>query len=189
MSAKRILKKRSSFESAKSFQQFKLPSLTSTQSEITTNVMETEVYASSLLDGRSDTVVRLPSIQELDMMIDSVDHVVLDDKNWSPSPSPAPVTPTCMTQRTLKQRRLYPALPEPRQHPPAQCHSCKSMDTPEWRKGPLGPRTLCNACGLIWIKLCKQEKKKNKHKKPPTEPCSAADTETSNKYTLSFLLC
>jgi hypothetical protein len=42
---------------------------------------------------------------------------------------------------------------------------------------------------LVWIKLCKQEKKKSKHKKPSVEPCSAADTETSDKYTLSFLLC
>ncbi|KAI7817868.1 hypothetical protein BC939DRAFT_313023 [Gamsiella multidivaricata] len=29
-----------------------------------------------------------------------------------------------------------------------RCTSCNIVKTPEWRKGPLGPRTLCNACGL-----------------------------------------
>ncbi|KAI8068658.1 hypothetical protein BC940DRAFT_32963 [Gongronella butleri] len=29
-----------------------------------------------------------------------------------------------------------------------QCHSCHTSETPEWRRGPDGARTLCNACGL-----------------------------------------
>ncbi|SAM00559.1 hypothetical protein [Absidia glauca] len=29
-----------------------------------------------------------------------------------------------------------------------QCHSCHTFETPEWRRGPDGARTLCNACGL-----------------------------------------
>lgn len=29
------------------------------------------------------------------------------------------------------------------------CHDCGSTDSPEWRRGPLGPKTLCNACGLV----------------------------------------
>lgn len=32
-----------------------------------------------------------------------------------------------------------------------------STETPEWRKGPMGPRTLCNACGLIWAKLARKK--------------------------------
>ena len=32
--------------------------------------------------------------------------------------------------------------------PPGKCHSCNRVDTPEWRRGPDGARTLCNACGL-----------------------------------------
>ncbi|KAH8548751.1 hypothetical protein BGW37DRAFT_522943 [Umbelopsis sp. PMI_123] len=38
-----------------------------------------------------------------------------------------------------------------------RCHSCHSTETPEWRKGPMGPRTLCNACGLIWAKLARKK--------------------------------
>lgn len=34
------------------------------------------------------------------------------------------------------------------------CTQCKLENTPEWRKGPEGPRTLCNACGLFFKKLC-----------------------------------
>lgn len=39
---------------------------------------------------------------------------------------------------TMKQRAA----------PPGRCHSCNRAETPEWRRGPDGARTLCNACGL-----------------------------------------
>ncbi|PPQ93231.1 hypothetical protein CVT25_015229 [Psilocybe cyanescens] len=32
------------------------------------------------------------------------------------------------------------------------CFTCGRTDSPEWRKGPQGPKTLCNACGLRWAK-------------------------------------
>jgi ribosomal protein L37AE/L43A len=32
------------------------------------------------------------------------------------------------------------------------CMTCGRTDSPEWRKGPQGPKTLCNACGLRWAK-------------------------------------
>ncbi|KAJ8521637.1 hypothetical protein ONZ45_g1671 [Pleurotus djamor] len=32
------------------------------------------------------------------------------------------------------------------------CITCGRTNSPEWRKGPLGPKTLCNACGLRWAK-------------------------------------
>ncbi|CAI7659170.1 unnamed protein product [Penicillium viridicatum] len=37
------------------------------------------------------------------------------------------------------------------------CTDCGTADSPEWRKGPNGPKTLCNACGLRWSK---KEKKR-----------------------------
>lgn len=33
------------------------------------------------------------------------------------------------------------------------CANCKTMDAPEWRRGPDGARSLCNACGLFYKKL------------------------------------
>ncbi|KAG0280550.1 hypothetical protein BGZ95_009673 [Linnemannia exigua] len=44
-----------------------------------------------------------------------------------------------------------------RTHPPGRCLSCDTSDTPEWRRGPDGARTLCNACGLHYAKLRKRE--------------------------------
>ena len=29
-----------------------------------------------------------------------------------------------------------------------RCTHCASEKTPQWRSGPLGPKTLCNACGV-----------------------------------------
>eukprot|EP00252_Welwitschia_mirabilis_P009028 TRINITY_DN2130_c0_g1_i2.p1 TRINITY_DN2130_c0_g1~~TRINITY_DN2130_c0_g1_i2.p1 ORF type:complete len:215 (-),score=36.45 TRINITY_DN2130_c0_g1_i2:302-946(-) len=33
-------------------------------------------------------------------------------------------------------------------HQPRRCTHCQSQRTPQWRAGPLGPKTLCNACGV-----------------------------------------
>lgn len=51
-------------------------------------------------------------------------------------------------------------------HPTEQyvCVTCGRTDSPEWRKGPLGPKTLCNACGLRWAKQMR---------KPTDEPLDA----------------
>ncbi|KAI8970055.1 GATA zinc finger-domain-containing protein [Mycotypha africana] len=39
------------------------------------------------------------------------------------------------------------------------CTDCGTTSSPEWRKGPNGPKTLCNACGLRWAKRNKQIEK------------------------------
>lgn len=46
------------------------------------------------------------------------------------------------------------------------CTDCGTLDSPEWRKGPNGPKTLCNACGLRWAK---KEKKKSGQSHPSTD--------------------
>lgn len=38
-----------------------------------------------------------------------------------------------------------------------KCHRCGTTETPEWRRGPKGVRTLCNACGLFHAKLVKRK--------------------------------
>jgi len=53
------------------------------------------------------------------------------------------------------------------------CTDCGTLDSPEWRKGPSGPKTLCNACGceylnsqasnailIFTVRWAKKEKKK-----------------------------
>jgi hypothetical protein len=37
------------------------------------------------------------------------------------------------------------------------CHFCGAKKTGQWRRGPAGQRTLCNACGINWTKKVKAE--------------------------------
>jgi hypothetical protein len=37
------------------------------------------------------------------------------------------------------------------------CRSCGTTQTPEWRRGPDGLKSLCNACGLHYAKIIKRE--------------------------------
>ncbi|OAA53377.1 GATA zinc finger [Niveomyces insectorum RCEF 264] len=50
--------------------------------------------------------------------------------------------------------------------PPGRCHSCNRIDTPEWRRGPDGARTLCNACGLHYAKLERKKQLENRGIRP-----------------------
>ncbi|ORZ11703.1 hypothetical protein BCR41DRAFT_356789 [Lobosporangium transversale] len=52
-----------------------------------------------------------------------------------------------------------------RTQPPGRCLSCDSSDTPEWRRGPDGARTLCNACGLHYAKLVKRQNEQAQQQK------------------------
>ncbi|CAO1627503.1 unnamed protein product [Parajaminaea phylloscopi] len=40
---------------------------------------------------------------------------------------------------------------------PSACNNCGTNETPEWRRGPGGARTLCNACGLHFAKMVKKK--------------------------------
>ncbi|ORZ08409.1 hypothetical protein BCR42DRAFT_495510 [Absidia repens] len=46
-----------------------------------------------------------------------------------------------------------------------RCHSCNISETPEWRRGPDGARTLCNACGLHYAKLARKKAASSTHQK------------------------
>ncbi|KAI0435035.1 hypothetical protein F5Y09DRAFT_327956 [Xylaria sp. FL1042] len=58
------------------------------------------------------------------------------------------------------------------------CTDCGTLDSPEWRKGPSGPKTLCNACGLRWAKKEKKQRNANgtAHTAAPPLPQPAGDT-------------
>ncbi|KAH7303615.1 hypothetical protein B0I35DRAFT_498103, partial [Stachybotrys elegans] len=63
-----------------------------------------------------------------------------------------------VTMYTEGGKPAYPMAAEVKKRrgvtaPPGRCHSCNRVDTPEWRRGPDGARTLCNACGLHYAKL------------------------------------
>ncbi|XP_031499506.1 GATA transcription factor 15-like [Nymphaea colorata] len=54
------------------------------------------------------------------------------------------------------QGRRDPATVSPRSTT-AACADCKTEKTPLWRNGPLGPKSLCNACGIRYKKLGKRQ--------------------------------
>jgi hypothetical protein len=39
----------------------------------------------------------------------------------------------------------------------AVCVLCAVQTTPVWRAGPAGPKTLCNACGVRFMKIAKRK--------------------------------
>jgi hypothetical protein len=47
-----------------------------------------------------------------------------------------------------------------------RCFHCGETDTPEWRRGPAGPKTLCNACGLQYAKYLREADKREKCRLP-----------------------
>lgn len=52
-------------------------------------------------------------------------------------------------QRQMKKRSADMAGKEScRQPQPRRCSHCLVQKTPQWRAGPLGAKTLCNACGV-----------------------------------------
>ncbi|URD76498.1 hypothetical protein MUK42_26043 [Musa troglodytarum] len=51
--------------------------------------------------------------------------------------------------------------------PPRVCADCRTSETPLWRSGPEGPKSLCNACGIKY-------RKRRKGLAPPTPTSSSA---------------
>ncbi|XP_012835595.1 PREDICTED: putative GATA transcription factor 22 [Erythranthe guttata] len=41
------------------------------------------------------------------------------------------------------------------------CDECRTDNTPLWRKGPNGPQTLCNACGLRHARALRRNAEQN----------------------------
>eukprot|EP00005_Dracoamoeba_jomungandri_P002056 CAMPEP_0174252588 /NCGR_PEP_ID=MMETSP0439-20130205/1991_1 /TAXON_ID=0 /ORGANISM="Stereomyxa ramosa, Strain Chinc5" /LENGTH=587 /DNA_ID=CAMNT_0015333145 /DNA_START=62 /DNA_END=1825 /DNA_ORIENTATION=+ len=73
------------------------------------------------------------------------------------------------------------------------CFHCGVVETPEWRRGPAGPRTLCNACGLQYAKRLKESTQRKdatlnmllnaknvsaNSKEPPNQPNSPSSSSS-----------
>ncbi|WFD35867.1 hypothetical protein MCUN1_002735 [Malassezia cuniculi] len=75
-------------------------------------------------------------------------------KRKSPEVQAAPVQqPPAKVQRTHARSSSGEKPTRGKNNENHVCQGCSATSTPEWRKGPTGPRTLCNACGLLYAKM------------------------------------
>ncbi|KAE8727500.1 GATA transcription factor 2 [Hibiscus syriacus] len=79
----------------------------------------------------------------------AVTTATLNGTNWKTDMSEAATAATLTgksskTKREIQQRQTCPAA----EGGVRRCSHCSSEKTPQWRTGPLGPKTLCNACGV-----------------------------------------
>mmetsp|Transcript_13325 Transcript_13325/g.18359 ORF Transcript_13325/g.18359 Transcript_13325/m.18359 type:complete len:358 (+) Transcript_13325:216-1289(+) len=65
--------------------------------------------------------------------------------------------------------------------PERVCTQCGSTDTPLWRRGPHGPKTMCNRCGIRW----KRKEDKKAGKKPNSNKKKKETTPKSKKIRTS----
>lgn len=61
------------------------------------------------------------------------------------------------------------------------CTQCKTSNTSQWRRGPLGHKTLCNACGLRWAKNPGSLSDTIKKTKSTIAPTKIEPAETTEK--------
>ncbi len=52
---------------------------------------------------------------------------------------------------TASRERQLELLRQQTSNGPKRCLHCQTTNTPLWRGGPLGPKTLCNACGIRYL--------------------------------------
>jgi hypothetical protein len=63
--------------------------------------------------------------------------------------------------------------------PPERCHSCNRADTPEWRRGPDGARTLCIKFWLLYAKLTRKAMMQSKRLFELSDPPSGHEWEST----------
>ncbi|WOG99934.1 hypothetical protein DCAR_0519290 [Daucus carota subsp. sativus] len=77
---------------------------------------------------------------------------------WSPDPpllhqaywlaDSEPIFPKYQEQSIAKEGNMGSSFQGLNGQQPRRCSHCLSQKTPQWRAGPAGPKTLCNACGV-----------------------------------------
>jgi PAS domain S-box-containing protein len=85
--------------------------------------------------GLEGDLTTVPPDTHLPAVIGPVDRQPVSDSNSSSADE----------QNRGKKKKLDASEPK-------ICTDCGTTQSPEWRKGPQGPKTLCNACGLRWAK-------------------------------------
>lgn len=99
------------------------------------------------------------SARSTDNSPDLLMRETMDAQGWrwaQSSPTGNPASP--------KQRSVY----RPSKRTDKMCEFCGRRESPEWRRGPSGPNSLCNACGIRHAKLRRSANKSTST--PPLTP-------------------
>lgn len=80
----------------------------------------------------------------------------VNGENGGASPSGVVQAHSAPLDRSNFSHQPY-SVAEVTHKPMNKCHRCGTTETPEWRRGPNGLRTLCNACGLFHAKLVRRK--------------------------------
>lgn len=109
----------------------------------------------------------------------------------STQPAASPSAPTNLGSSSVHRQVIDPQgniLVSPQQNqtsgPVLRCSTCQTTTTPEWRRGPSGPRTLCNACGLAWAKMIRSRARGEEDDDDETGTENAQD-EASNSTSVT----
>jgi len=68
------------------------------------------------------------------------------------------------------------------------CHACGTTETPEWRRGPDGTKSLCNACGLHYAKIVRVERERTDREPSVAPTASAPVVLTTGRIAVASLL-
>lgn len=107
-----------------------------------------------LLNSGAFTQSRSPPAEPMEQMVQSASYGmhVLQSATAQSNPEPKPASGVPDQDAPASKRQKGDEHVQEGQ----TCRGCGATSTPEWRRGPLGPRTLCNACGLVYAKLLKK---------------------------------
>lgn len=75
--------------------------------------------------------------------------------------------------RGARQPKQYQQQTEPGTGKIKACMQCGTTRTPQWREGPYGPKTLCNACGVKRVRAIKAQQQGKHPSAPVNHPASA----------------
>eukprot|EP01088_Endostelium_zonatum_P021314 TRINITY_DN832_c7_g1_i1.p1 TRINITY_DN832_c7_g1~~TRINITY_DN832_c7_g1_i1.p1 ORF type:complete len:426 (-),score=155.37 TRINITY_DN832_c7_g1_i1:109-1386(-) len=97
------------------------------------------------------------------------DDDAIDATSSSSSRAPSPPTSSVNLDKKVPEKRKRGRKPIDKSG--FKCVECGRTETPEWRRGPKGKNTLCNACGVAYMKLLKKERQNlERLKLPPPMP-------------------
>lgn len=119
-----------------------------------------QLVKTKALTARSETI-------PLQMGLNSSNGSIASSGSLQPSQPPLQLAQSQIQPQSQLHLQLQPPLStsnltggnlntELSVKPEITCQHCCSQETPEWRRGPEGSRTLCNACGLFYSKLIKK---------------------------------